>query len=182
VLVGLSMGVNLVLEYARRWPAEVADLVGLGFPYFATATEAREGVKQDPWIRLMLEAPRLAGALIPPTWWLGRSLPGLSGLFSSIYTPAMARDALRVRYHAFASSLWHCMIDNALDPLLASGAEKTRLFVHGGEDKWCSADDVAGVVRRFPASRLAVIEGAQHNLVVTQPERTVALILEHTHH
>jgi len=179
VLVGLSMGVNLVLEYARLWPGEVSRLVGIGFPYYASPSQARIGVGQNFWTRLAVGSPFLGALITPVTFRLGRLVPGLSGLFSKIYTPAMARDALRVSYRAFRSSLINCMIDNPLDELLAASAAMPRLFVHGTEDRWCSVDEVERALDRYQASRIVVVEGGQHNLVVTDPERTASAILDH---
>ncbi|MGH9101888.1 MAG: alpha/beta fold hydrolase, partial [Acidimicrobiales bacterium] len=115
-IVGLSMGVDLALEYARTWPAEVASLVGLGFPYYPDEAAARRGLRNNLWTMLALERPALARLAIPTAWWLGRHLPALARRLSTIYTPAMARDALRASYHAFRSSLWWCMVRNRLGP------------------------------------------------------------------
>lgn len=179
VLVGLSMGVNLVLEYARRWPAEVDQLIGIGFPYYPSRAEARLGVGQNTWTRLAIESPLLGRIVTPAVWRLGRHVPGLSGRFSTIYSPAMARDALRVSYRAFRSSLVNCMIENRLDELVFASADKRRLFLHGSEDRWCATDIVRRVVGGFRRTRLVVVEGGQHNLVVTEPRRTASEIMEH---
>lgn len=179
VLVGLSMGVNLVLEYACAFPDEVDRAVGIGFPYYSSPLQARSGVAQNLWTRLAVERPIVGSMVAPPTWWLGRLVPGLTGVFSRIYTPPMAKDALRASYRAFRSSLLNCMVENPLDEKLRASASLSRLFLHGSEDRWCTVEDVSRAIAGYESSSLVVVEEGAHNLVVTKPDRTVRCILEY---
>ena len=61
-LIGLSMGANLVLTYAARWPEEVSGLVGIAMPYYATEEAARHGLHHNVWTRLTVDHPRLAAS------------------------------------------------------------------------------------------------------------------------
>jgi pimeloyl-ACP methyl ester carboxylesterase len=178
-LVGLSMGSNLMLEFALRWPQEVSAVVGIGFPYYPSEATARLGLQHNLWTRLALEHRVIAGAAVPALWGAGRLTPGVVFRNSTIYTGAMAKDALRARYGSFRSSLLNCMVHYRLDePLRASGGVR-RLFIHGGDDQWAGPEAVREAIRPFPLSEIEVIEGAPHNLAVAEPERTAALILGH---
>jgi len=179
VLIGLSMGTNLVLEYALRWPDEVGEMVGIGFPYYPSEEAARIGLRNNPWTKIALGHPVLAGALVPPLWGMGRLAPGVLSRSSSIYTGPMAKDALRARYRSFRSSLLNCMVHYRLEePLKASGGAR-RLFIHGGADQWAPPQAVRDAIAPFPLSVLRVIDDAPHNLAVAEPGRTAALILDH---
>jgi pimeloyl-ACP methyl ester carboxylesterase len=175
-LVGLSMGANLALTYAARWPEEVGDLVGIGLPYFATEADARVGLHHNLWTRLTVEHPRFAAMAIPASWWALRH-SGLTRWHRGIYTPAMAQDALRVDYAAFRSSVLSCMLEFPSATSLADTASVPRLFIHGSEDRWSGSDVVRRALAPFPASRFEVIEGAPHNVVVAAAEQTAEILL-----
>ena len=142
VLVGLSMGTVLMLEYAATWPDEAQAMIGVAFPYFASERAARAGLRHNLWTRLALEHPISAGVMVPTIWWAGRLVPGLVARTSSIYTRAMAKDALRARYRAFRSSLLNCMVHHRLDGTLAASGGVRRLFIHGGSDEWATVEAV----------------------------------------
>lgn len=173
VLVGLSMGGTLVLEYARRWPGEVLGIVVVGLPYYRDPEAARRGLRQDPWVRQALEHRRAGRLWIPPLWHLATAVPGLAGVFSSIYTPAMARDALRVPYRVFCSSIDHVMVQYSVDAAVAATAGLPRLFMHGSEDRWAPAGEVADLVSGAAATTFETVEGKGHNLAVLDPEHLV---------
>jgi pimeloyl-ACP methyl ester carboxylesterase len=178
-LVGLSMGTNLMLEYAQRWPDEVQAMVGLGFPYYPSEAAARIGLKSNLWTRMALEHPALSRVAVPSLWAIGRRLPALFSRAATIYTGAMAKDALRARYQSYRSSLLECMVYYRLDePLRASGNQR-RLFIHGSEDQWASVDVVRDAIKPFASSELRVVDKAPHNLAVAEPEQTAALIIDH---
>jgi pimeloyl-ACP methyl ester carboxylesterase len=178
-LVGLSMGSNLMLEYAMRWPDEVSAMIGIGFPFYPTEAAARIGLRHNLWTRLALQFPTLAGLLVPATWQIARLTPGVFSRRATIYTGEMAKDALRARYRSFRSSLLNCMVHYRLqEPLRASGGAR-RLFVHGSDDQWASAEVVRAALDPYSLSDLRIIDGAPHNLAVAEPERTAGLILDH---
>ena len=177
--VGLSMGTVLMLEYAAQWPDEAQEMIGIAFPYFPSERAARAGLRHNVWTRLALEHRFTAGVMVPTLWWAGRLAPGLISRTSSIYTRAMAKDALRARYRAFRSSLLNCMVNHRLDePLAASGGVR-RLFIHGGADEWATVEAVREAVSLYELSILRVIRDGPHNLAVAEPERVAALIFDH---
>jgi len=175
-LVGLSMGSNLALAFGCTWPDEVDSIVGLAFPYFATPDDARAGLKANIWTRLTLARPRLAAAAVPPIWSILRR-SGAMRFHRGIYTPAMAQDALRVDFGAFESSMRSCMLTFPYDEMLSRTASTPRLFLHGSEDRWAAAATVEVTLAPFERTRFTVIDGAPHNIVVTEPDKTAAAVL-----
>ncbi len=177
-LVGLSMGADLVLEFARRWPGEVRELVAIGFPYYRDEAEARVALQHNAWIRLTLRHPLIASVATPALWRLGRRSAWLFRRRSALYSPKIAADALRASYFAFRSSLYNCMVRFRQDEALKATGELRRLFIHGTHDEWATAEALGAPLARYPNTRLEVIEGP-HNLVVAEPERTAELIAGH---
>lgn len=176
VLLGLSMGADLVLEWARRHPDEVRALVALGFPYYPDEAAARVGLRNNLWTSLTIEHPILARLVIPPLWALGRHASGVASRLSSIYTPEMARDALACRYLAFRRTMAACLLHYRPDAALAASGNLARLFVHGSEDRWAPAGAVAEAIAPYDRSELVVLEGADHNVAVVSPRPTAAAI------
>jgi pimeloyl-ACP methyl ester carboxylesterase len=178
-LVGLSMGSNLMLEYALRWPDEVREMIGIGFPYYPSEEAARVGLRHNLWTRLALQFPTFAGVAVPAMWWAGRLTPNVAFRNATIYTGDMAKDALRARYQSFRSSLLHCMVHyRQQGPLQASGNMR-RLFLHGEDDEWASTAAVREALEPFARTELRVMERAPHNLAVAEPERTASLMLDY---
>ncbi len=177
--VGLSMGSNLMLEYTRRWPNEVQGMIGIGFPYYSSESAARIGLRNNLWTRMALEHRIASRLAIPAMWWVGRHLPALFSRSATIYTGAMAKDALRARYQSYRSSLLECMVHFRLDEPLRASGDQRRLFIHGSDDQWATVDVVRTALQPFPSSTLSVVEGAPHNLAVAAPEPTAKLILDH---
>jgi len=177
-LIGLSMGANLVLTYAGRWPHEVSGLVGIGLPYFATEDAARIGLHHNVWTRLTIERPRLAAVAIPALWSLLRH-SGLARWHRGIYSPAMTDDALRADYRSFRSSRLSCMLHFPSASSLSNTGAMRRLFIHGTEDRWSDAETVRRAIDPYPCSRFEVVERGPHNIVVANAAQTADLLLHH---
>jgi len=176
--VGLSMGANLVLEFARRWPDEVKELVGIGFPYYASESEARTALQHNTWTRWTLNHPLLAAVTTPIVWGIGRQAAPLVRRGGSLYEPAVAADALRARYLAFKSSLLNCMVHFRQEDVLEASGTMRRLFIHGDDDQWAPPAAVEERLGKYPRTTVKVINGP-HNLVVAEPRKMAALILGH---
>lgn len=179
MLIGLSMGVNLALEYAATWPEEVANFIGIGFPYYANEVMARKGLHNNLWTRLAIERPHVAPFIVPPIWWLGRHNIIPAGKFTKIYTPIMAHDTLLNPYRVFRSSLLNCMLYNPQTALLEKSSLLRRCFIHGAHDEWQSPEHVAQAIKQYSNSSLVVIPKTGHNTVVLEPEITTKYILEY---
>jgi pimeloyl-ACP methyl ester carboxylesterase len=120
----------------------------------------------------------VAAVATPVIWRIGRHAAGLFRSQSTLYSPAVAADALRARYLAFRSSLFNCMVHFRQDDVLDASGDMPRLFIHGDDDQWAPPEAIERPLARYANTTVRVIEGP-HNLVVAQPEVTAALIVEH---
>lgn len=175
-LVGLSMGVTLVLSFAALYPDEVDSLVAIGFPYYHDQAAARAGLKNNLWAGLTITHPLFARFFVPTAWWLGRIGIIPSHLFTKIYSPLMAHDTLLNPYRVFRSNIFNCMIASDADRLLRDSADMRRLFIHGGRDAWSPGVNVKAAVAPYAHSEFVEIPDAEHNLVVLEPARIIALV------
>ena len=91
----------------------------------------------------------------------------------------MAEDALQVNYRAFQSNVLSCMLHFPSAASLSDSAFMSRLFIHGSEDQWSDSNEVRRALAPYPSSRIEVIEGAPHNVVVAAAARTADILLHH---
>ena len=177
-LAGLSMGVTLVLSFASLFPDEVASIIGIGYPYYASEAAAKRGLRHDTWAGLTIAHPAMASLIIPPTWWLGRIGVLPTHMFTKIYSPLMAHDTMLNPYRVFRSTIWNCMVHVNPEKLLGYSSAKRRLFIHGDLDKWAPAGEVQAAVATYPNTSFVHIPNAEHNLVVLEPAKTLSLMLD----
>lgn len=177
VIVGLSMGSIIGLEYASRWPEEVAGIAVAGMPLYLDEEEARRDLRHNLWAGLSLRAPRLARALITPLWGAGRRSERLSELLApKMYAGEVARESMMATYQAFASTLRECLVQQRVPELLEVTEAIPKAFVHGADDRWCPAERVAALVAHRPECTFEVLDGVGHNTVVLDPDRTTAAV------
>lgn len=173
ILVGLSMGSTVVLQYAADYPDEVASLMMIGYPYYASRTRAEQGLRHNLWAGLTIDHPLVARVFIPAAWTLGRLRILPPRLFAGIYSPVQARETLLSPYRVFRSNIWDSMVDVDHDVLLRASAGKPRLFLHGSRDEWSPADEVRRAVSGPDGTRFREVPDAGHNLVVLEPDTVV---------
>jgi pimeloyl-ACP methyl ester carboxylesterase len=177
VVVGLSMGSIIGLEYAARWPDEVRGVVAAGMPLYLDEAQARLDLRHNLWAGLSLRAPRLARAVITPLWGLGRRSGAVSRLLAPrMYAGEVARESMMATYHAFASTLRECLVAQRVPALLDATASIPKAFVHGSGDRWCPAERVASLVEHRDGCSFEVLEGVGHNTVVLDPDGTAAVV------
>lgn len=151
-LVGHSMGGQLSMHLAAKWPDRIGRLVLVS----AAGVPRRVSLQ---------EAARLVSGLVPPRAW-GRPS----------FLPTIAGDALRSGPRALLQATRHLLADDVL-PLLPQIRSPT-LLVWGQLDPltplthaWVLADGITG-------SQLAVIPDAAHNPMVDRPEAFNRLVLD----
>ena len=177
VVVGLSMGSILGLEYAARWPSEVRGVVAAGMPLYLDETQARRDLRHNLWAGLSLRAPRLARAAITPLWGLGRRSEAVSKLLAPrMYAGEVARESMMASYQAFASTLRECLVRQRVPELLDATVAIPKAFVHGADDRWCPADRVASLVAHRAGCTFTALDGVGHNTVVLDPSGTAAAV------
>jgi pimeloyl-ACP methyl ester carboxylesterase len=177
ILAGLSMGCLLTLEYARRWPDEVLSLLQIGLPYYPTARQARRYLRRSITARLALEWGWAGRLLISGIWLVGRRSRHLAGLFSTIYSPEMSREAMMVSYQAFYTTLVNCMIENRPDPLLHDTRRIRQAYLHGSADRYTSVEALSDALQGRPGVSVTLMPGVSHNAVVLAPAATAAWML-----
>lgn len=173
------MGVNLALTYAAKWPEEVRAIVGLGFPCFPNEQAAIEALRVSYWMRYCLERPRLAPVVIPITWWLGRHGLARIARYRGFYDLPTAVDALLVDFHAFRSTLIHCMVQLQINELLRGIGEKPCLFVHGSADRWVEISVVRTMLALIQRQQLIEIPNTPHNVAFLAPETVASIIINY---
>ena len=178
LLAGLSMGSLLVLEYAKRWPDEVAHLLCIGLPYYPTEAVAREYLRRSITARLALEWGIVGRLAVSGIWMVGRRSRIIAGLFSQIYTADMAREAMLASYQAFYSTLVSCMIDNRPDPLFDATARTKQSYLHGSGDRYTPAVVVEAALANRPNTTLTIMPDVNHNLVVLAPQQTAKWMID----
>lgn len=172
VMAGLSMGVPLVLEYARRWPADVRKILGIGLPYYQNPTEAKTFLRNKFWTRTALERPLLGYTLAAGGMLLAKGGKRFVRGFSKLYTPEMVQESLNGSYHAFRTGMAACLIENRLEPLLIKTQFIEQHYLQGGQDRWTRQVSVDAVLRGQQNCYLTVLPGAPHNTVVSEPRQT----------
>jgi pimeloyl-ACP methyl ester carboxylesterase len=175
-IIGLSMGVNLALLYASRYPQDISGFIGIGLPYYKDDTAAKKGLHINTWARLAIEHPILAPFIVQPIWTLGRYNILPAAKFAKIYTPLMAHETLLNPYRVFKSNIWNCMVHNPQTQILKDSGEMRRLFIHGDKDEWQDAEIVQAALRPYPKSEFKIIPNVGHNVVVLKPDVTLELI------
>ncbi len=179
LMVGLSMGANLAIEYAARYRDEINGVVCVGLPYYRDEAEARAELQLSYWTREALNHPRRARLVIPIIWFIGRHFTLLSDHLSGpIYTGAIAKDAMSVLYHAYQSSLINCMVHQHTKEALHKIGNKPVLFARGDKDRWSPLVRTETLAATYPNSQLRIIENSPHNTVMLAPDETAKCIEE----
>lgn len=151
-LVGHSMGGQISIHLAARWPERVDRL---------TLVSAA-GVPR----RLSLqEAARLVSELIPPRAW-GRP----------DFLPTIAGDALRSGPRTLLRTTRHLLADDVL-PLLPRITQRT-LLIWGRLDPLTPLAHAWVMADRIPGARLVVIPDAAHNPMADRPETFNRLLVD----
>jgi pimeloyl-ACP methyl ester carboxylesterase len=142
--VGHSMGAQVAVHLAGRWPDRIDRLVlsdAAGIPHPLSPTHLMEVARELVW---------------PRTW--GR--PG--------FLPTIAADALRTGPRTLVSAMRGILADD-IRPLLPRISAPT-LLIWGEHDPVTPVEDAESIARLVPGARLVLIDGASHNPMADQPE------------
>ena len=149
--VGHSMGAQVGVHLAGRWPDRIRHLVlsdAAGIPH-----------------PLSVETVRMVGSeLLWPRSW-GR--PG--------FLPTIAADALRTGPRTLVRATRSVLADD-IRPLLPRVSAPT-LLLWGEHDPITPVQDGEAIARLIPGARLVVIEGASHNPMADRPDAFNAELL-----
>jgi pimeloyl-ACP methyl ester carboxylesterase len=178
VLVGLSMGCLLTLEYAKKWPDEVTKILNIGMPYYRSKEEARKDLRNSITARIALDWSLPGRILITSIWSIGRRSSKLAGLLSTLYTPEMARESMMCSVGAFYSTLINCLVDNRPEPLLDGTRQIKQSYLHGANDRYTPASRVSQALLARPNTDFTVLSETGHNTVILAPDATIDWILK----
>lgn len=153
VLVGHSMGTQIVVEAALQHPELFPRIVGMG-----GVVDPRERAALQQGLRLgqdmLFETPPSNWAVLGdyvrtgPRWYL-KTVPVMLGYKTEEALPALAAETLLIR---------------------------------GTRDPICRHDWAEQMARLIPRSRLVEVPKSAHVVMYTAPERVAAEILAHTEH
>lgn len=141
--VGHSMGAQVGVHLAARWPDRIHRLV----------LTSAAGV---PRSLSPVKVVRLAADLAWPRAW---GLPA--------FLPTIAADAVRAGPRTLLSAIRHLLQDD-IRPLLEQ-VEAPTLLIWGEHDPFTPVRDGELMAARLPHARLVVLEGAAHNPMADRP-------------
>ena len=172
VVVGLSMGGYIALEFARRYRARLRGLVLMDTRAEADAAEVRKAREAAMQVARERGAAAIAAQMVP-----------------TLFAPAAAQtmpqvvDRVRVMMEAApvkgivgALAAMRDRADNT--PLLRELGEIPTLVVVGEQDQTTPPRVVRGVAEGIPGAMLSVIPGAGHLPPVEQPLATTRVLAE----
>lgn len=142
--VGHSMGAQVGVHLAGRWPQRVDRLVlvdAAGIPHPLSTTQVTELANELAW-------PRSWGRLT--------------------FLPTIAADAVRAGPRTMVGSIRKILSDD-IRPLLPR-VEAPTLLLWGELDPITPVADGQVIQRLIPNARLVVIDGASHNPMADRPE------------
>jgi pimeloyl-ACP methyl ester carboxylesterase len=154
--VGHSMGAQVGVHLAARWPDRIDRLV----------LTSAAGV---PRSLSPVAAARFAAELAWPRAW-GRPL----------FFPTIAADAVRTGPRTLLSAIAHVLEDD-IRPLLPH-VETPTLLIWGEHDPFTPLRDGELMARRLPDARLVVLKGAAHNPMADRPGRFNAELIRFLDH
>lgn len=143
--IGHSMGAQVGVHLAARWPERVRRLV------LVSAAGVPRSVSP-------LRLAELGGEFLRPPAW-GRPS----------FLPTIAADALRAGPRTLARAVLHILADD-VRPLLPR-VQAPTLLVWGARDPLTPVPDGRLMAELVPDARLLVLEDAAHNPMADQPER-----------
>ncbi len=169
VLVGLSMGGYVALEFLRRWPSRVRGLVLMDTRAGADSAEGRKG--RDAQLALAREEGTGAvAALMVPKLLAPGAPPALVAHLEQMIT--------RTPLAGLAGALT-AMRDRAdSTDLLAGLGERPVLVVSGEQDHLIPPAVARELAAAIPGARFELVPGAGHLPPLEQPEATTRILQE----
>ncbi len=164
VIVGHSLGGILAVEYASRFPAEVAALVLISLPLYQSKAEAQAYIMEHgQW---MARVTVLNGGIAHLVHlFVATFRPLLRFLVRHIRSglpPKVAEDALSHTWPSYSGTLDHCILSHELTPALRRLSAIPILAIHGEEDPSAPAGAVQALAASKDTMRLVLLPGGHH--------------------
>ena len=172
VVVGLSMGGYIALEFARRYRARLRGLVLMDTRAEADAPEARKAREAATQVARERGAAAIAAQMVPTLF-----APGAAQTMPQVVDRVRAMmEAAPVKGIVGALAAMRDRADNT--PFLRELGEIPTLVVVGEQDQTTPPRVVRGVAEGIPGAMLSVIPGAGHLPPVEQPLATTRVLTE----
>lgn len=174
-LVGHSLGAQLAVAYAARYPDCVKNIAVIGMPYFGSQDKAyrymRSGSVKGGF--LFTNVVLTMAACILTRRLLGRALPYLIR-----HVPReVAEDLVTHTWRSSTSSLWEVVYRyDAAEDLKRLPAETAVLIIHGDQDVMAPVSAITRLVAYHPQWRLRVLPGVDHHPFLRDPRACLSLI------
>ena len=172
VVVGLSMGGYIALEFARRYRARLRGLVLMDTRAEADAPEVRKAREAAAQVARERGAAAIAAQMVPTLF-----APGAAQTMPQVVDRVRAMmEAAPVKGIVGALAAMRDRADNT--PFLRELGEVPTLVVVGEQDQTTPPRVVRGVAEGIPGAMLSVIPGAGHLPPVEQPLATTRVLTE----
>ena len=168
-LVGHSLGARMAIAYAARFPVDVARLVLLSLPFFATPADAKAWARRSggwyhwAWTNQVAAAIMCVVSRRVFGHWLARLAPDMP--------EDIIRDSTTHTWRSSTSTLWEVLYryDVSADIARLAPAMPVTL-VHGEVDQSAPIANVRALAEGHPTWRLVTLPGVDHNPLLRDPD------------
>lgn len=172
-MVGHSLGSLIALEYAVAYPEHPRRLVLLNLPRHFSSREAHGFFwNGSPSYRKLLHEHSVRATL----GQLRRTGITMSLRYARRFPWTVLLDSRKFTFLSLTSTLENCLLNYAVDPVLARMPRVPTLLIHGERDQVAPLDHVRGLPAEYPWMRLLVIPASGHHVLHTHPTPVVEAI------
>jgi pimeloyl-ACP methyl ester carboxylesterase len=175
-VVGHSLGANLALELAARFPARVGRLVLMNVPRYNDPDEAHHvWVAGSASYRNLLTINSLAANVAQ----VRRTGLRLTTRSVRRLPWGVVADARRFTFRSLTSTLEHCLLHYRVDDVLSRLPDAPALLIHGDCDQVAPLGRILDLPRTRGRLAIHVIRGAGHHPFHTHTSLCLRLIEGH---
>lgn len=179
VLVGHSMGVQVILEAYRRLPERIAGLVSIAGPYrtplrtfYGTDLSARLAPLALPLLHVLPRVTLVAWrALVhsPLAYPVGRHVARAIGARAKPEDMTGYFDHVSKTDPLIAAKMVRAMHAHSAEDVLEE-IRVPALIVHGTSDPFTPVEVAEIMAERIPRAKLVILEGGSHTLPIEYPD------------
>lgn len=172
-VVGHSLGSLIALEYAAAYRDHVKKLVLLNLPRHFSSQEAHGFFwNGSPSYRKLLHEHSMRASL----GQLRRTGIGMSLRYARRFPWTVLLDSRKFTFLSLTSTLENCLLNYAIDPVLARMPPTPTLLIHGERDQVAPLDHVRPLLESYPWMKLFSIPASGHHVLHTHPVPVVKAI------
>ncbi len=175
LVVGHSLGAVVALAMLGQYPEWFDGAVLIALPVFRGEADARTRLGRYS---------RMERGTLTGEWWVRAShyiepmfrLPWLAPLFD--LPPDIYLDSLKHTWNSVSGTLRQTLVATDYSRLLARARDRPILFIHGERDDLAPVDVTRALASGRPNARFAVVPGADHQVLLRDPDRVWTLVRE----